>query len=74
MRRQYKMIRVPVEDYQRLVLIKNKMESDVHSLAGKRIPMTMVKTIRVLSNPEMRGYINVNMEHLINVAKEKRKR
>lgn len=73
--KKYIFVRMPADIYKIYEGIKVKMEKDITQVVGKRIPLTMPKVFRAVASPTLnKNFIAVDLNDLVNLAKEKRKR
>jgi len=74
MAKKYVFVRMPAEIYNMYKNIKVNMETDIQQITGKRIPLTMPKVFKAIASPELNeNFIQVDMNSLIKLAKEKRR-
>lgn len=72
--KRYKMIRVPVDVYNRYMNVKTKMELDINRFTGKsNIKMSFPKVLDAFVNPEVNhNWIALDLAKLSNFARKKR--
>lgn len=74
MAKKYIFVRMPEEIYKRYRNIKINMEKDIHKVTGKDIKLTMPKVFKAVASPDLNeNFIQVDLNKLVKLAKEKRK-
>lgn len=73
MAKRYVFVRMPEEVYIKYHNVHKKMESDIQSLTGRPLRLTMPQTFNAIISPEMnRNFIEVDLQKLVRLAKSKR--
>lgn len=75
MAKKYIFVRMPEDVYNLYRGIKIKMEGDIKKVTGRDIPLTMPKVFKAIASPDLNeNFIQVDLNNLVRLTKEKRKK